>query len=506
MTTARERYTALAVARLPFLTRAREAAALTIPGLIPPEGHNGSSTLPQPNQGLGARLVVHLASYFTTALLPPGRKLFRLDVSPEVLLKNGQVTAPPDTEQKLALAEKIPHGEIAKRGWQAPTNLSLQHLIVGGSVLEQMLPNNSLVVHPLDRHVVVRDPSGELIEFIVEQKLDAASLPESLKGIVPQQDNATPGQKVLTLYTWGVFDGAVWKVHQELEEERVPGSDGTYRAGNLPFFALRWSIVAGESYGRSKVEEHIADLITYDGLSKSMRDGGAMASRNITMIRPNATAGLNLRRKLAAANNGEYVVGNPEDVQMLQFNNVNGLQVVQVELETLRRELGAAFMLTSSITRNAERVTAEEIRRVGQELDSVQGGAFSMLSGTMLRARVDRLLIQMRAAGQMPSWPDGMIDPTILTGLEAMGREAETSNVMAALQMIQGFGPEERDYVKWPVMLKKGFNGLDLADAVNSEDEVMAIRAQRQQSQMTTDMAGAAAGPIAQAAAQAAMQ
>lgn len=503
MSGARERYTTLAAIRRPFLDRAREASRLTIPSLIPPEGHNGAVLLPEPNQGLGARLVVHLASYFTSALLPPGRNMFRLGVTPEALLKSGQASIPAEMETKLTLIEKIPHQEIARRDWRTPTDTSLQHLIIGGSVCEQMLPDNSIVVHPLDRHVVVRDPSGRPIEFITEQPLDPASLPENLQGL-GIADNAEPGTTRVSLYTWGVLRGGEWTVHQELEDQPVPGTEGRYRPNVLPFFFLRWKAVANESYGRGKVEEHIADLRSFDGLSKAMRDGSAMASRNITMIRPNAAAGLNLRRKLAGANNGDFVVGNPEDVSMLQFQNVNGLAIVQSELESLRRELGAAFMLTSSITRNAERVTAEEIRRAGQELDSVQGGAYSMLSGSMLRARVDRLLFQMKAGNQLPNWPEDTIDPTILTGLEAMGREAETANVVTALQMVQGFDAEVRDYIKWPAMLKKGFNGLGLADAVNSEDEVAQLRAMRQEAQVAADATVAAAGPTAQAVAQAA--
>ncbi|SFZ81673.1 Bacteriophage head to tail connecting protein [Devosia enhydra] len=503
MAGAKTRYQALAVLRDPFLRRARLASSLTIPSLIPPEGHNGMSDLPQPNQGLGARLIVHLASYFTSALLPPGRNLFRLGVTPAVLLKSPNNAAPPDLELKLGQIEKIPHNEIALRDWRSPTTVSLQHLIVGGNVLEQMLPDNRIITHPLDRFVVVRDPAGNLIEFIIEQLLDPASLPDQLKALVPAgSTDAAAGNVRLHLYTWGVLKDGQWDVHQELEDQTVPNSAGVYEAKYLPFFALRWTAVAGESYGRGKVEDHIADLITFDGLSKAMRDGAAMASRNIIMLRPGAAGGVNLRRKVSGANNGDIITGNPEDVNMLQFTNLTGMQIVQVELESLRRELGAAFMLTSAGVRNAERVTAEEVRRVGQELDSVQGGAFSALSGAMLRARVDRLIYQMRNNRQLPEWDDTVIDTTILTGLEALGREAETANVAQALGLLQGYPPEAyQDYVKWPVMLKKGFGGLGLADAVNTEDEANAIRQQRQEQQMMADAVKNAAGPAVQAAA-----
>lgn len=503
--TAKSRYGKLRLVREPFLDRARKASALTIPSLIPPEGHTYASRLPEPNQGLGARLVVHLASYFTSALLPPGRQFFRLGVSPEALLKSGQKSVAPQMEADLSLIERIPHNEIERRAWRAPTGVSLQHLLVAGNAMERMLSDNSIMVYPLDRYVVVRDPTGNLIEFIIEDPLDAASVPDNLKALLSTAD-PEPGQERKCLYTWGVLKGDQWQVHQEFEEVTVPTSKGVYPKGLLPFFPLRWSMVAGEDYGRGKVEEHLPDLRTYDGLSKAIRDGAAMASRNITMIRPNAAAGINLRRKLASANNGDFIVGNPEDVTMLQFQNTNGLAVVQQEIAALKTELGAAFMLTSSVIRDAERVTADEVRRVSQELDSVQGGAYSMLSQEMLKPRVDRLLFQMKRNRQLPEWPDKIIEPTILTGLEAMGREADTQNVSMALQMVQGYGPEALDYVKWDVMLRKGFTSLNLADAVRTDEEVTQLQQDRINAQTQQNMLTNAAGPAAQAAASAATQ
>lgn len=500
--TAKARYAELATVRDAFLRRAREASALTIPTLIPPEGHNATSLLPEPNQGFGARVVTHLASYFTSALLPSGRSFFRLSVAPEVLLQSNQDTVPPDLEGKLTLVERIPHQEVARRNWRSPTDTSLQHLLVAGNVGEQMLEDNSIVVHTLQTYVVVRDPAGKLTEFVIEQSLTPASTPPELQSLYPHQDNS--GSNVRRcLYTWGRLQNGVWNVHQEFEDHPVPNSEGQYPDGKLPFWFLRWQAVAGEDYGRGKVELHMPDLRTLDGLTKAMRDGGAMASRNITLVRPGAAAGLNLLRKISKASNGTMLIGNPEDVNMLQFTNTTGLQIVQQEIQNLRQELGAAFMLSSATTRQAERVTAEEIRRVGQELDSVQGGAFSMLSQEMMRLRVDRLLYQMMVNKQLPAWPDKMIEPTILTGLEALAREADTQNVAQAMMLIQQLPDETKQaYVKWPVMLKKGFNGLDLSDAVNTEEEAQALREARQNAMMIQSMVANAAGPVAQAAAQ----
>lgn len=502
---AKGRYEALGVRREPFLRRARDCARITVPSIMPPMGHHRSSVLPQPNQGFGARCVLTLSSRLLTALLPPGQPFMRLRITPETMVAAGEDSVPEDVELSLAKTESLASAEVERRGWRSPTNLSLQHLVVTGNVMEQMMNDGSIRVFRLDQYVVVRDPAGNLVEFIIEEKLYPDSLPPKLKAMHEASDatkKAADTPNEVSLFTWGKLVGGSFEVHQELNETMVEGSKGSYPVDRLPFFALRWSAIAGEDYGRGKVEEHYADLVLIDGLSKAMSDGSAMASRNITLIRPGAQGGLNLGRRIAKANNGEFLVGNPEDVSMLQFSNIGGLQVTQQELQMLRQDVGSSFLLGAQNVRNAERVTATEVRLMAQELEGVLGGAYSLLSADMLLKRATRLIFLMTRDGRLPQWPEGVVEPTILTGLEALGREQLVTSVMGALQMLNGLPPEVLDYVKWDSLLKKGFMGLDLPDAVRTESEAEELRAQRQQQQSMADMAKAAAGPVASAAVQ----
>src|SRR5690606_3413397 len=119
-----------------------------------------------------------------------------------------------------------------------------------------------------------------------------------------------------------------------------------------------------------------------------------------------------------------------------------------------------------------------------QELEGTLGGVYSMLSQEMMATRLNRLIFQMQANGSLPEWPEGTVEPTILTGLEALGREAQVGNVSTALQLIQGYPEDVYSYIKWDVLLKKGFTGLNLSDAVRTEDEAQALREEQMQQQM----------------------
>ena len=74
----KSRYETMKRKRDPYLRRARDCAALTIPALMPPEGHNEFAVLPEPYQGLGARAVVSLSSRLMVAMYPPGKPSFKL--------------------------------------------------------------------------------------------------------------------------------------------------------------------------------------------------------------------------------------------------------------------------------------------------------------------------------------------------------------------------------------------------------------------------------------------
>jgi hypothetical protein len=74
MLTAESRWTRLQSKRHAVLERARDCAALTIPALVPPEGHDDNNVLPTPYQSLGARGVNNVASKLLMSLFPPAHR------------------------------------------------------------------------------------------------------------------------------------------------------------------------------------------------------------------------------------------------------------------------------------------------------------------------------------------------------------------------------------------------------------------------------------------------
>lgn len=495
-TTLKSRYDQLKTKREPFLGRARQYAALTIPSILPPDGNGYSSRLPVPYQGMGARGVKHLAALLTKAFLPTGNPFFRLSIPPQTLAMSGQNTVPAEVEKGLAIAELQVSSEIEAKAWRRPTYLTLQHLIVSGNALEWMLTDNTIRVFRLDQFVAVRDPSGRLVECIIEEKVHPFTLPEELQALIPGRDGKSRSvDEPVELHTSFKRDAdGKFQSYQEVAGVHVPGSDGKFEPDALPISALRWAEVAGEDYGRGMCEEHEGDLRALEGHSKAMIEGTAMAARHITLVRPNAAGG-NLRQRIAKANNGDVLAGNPDDVSMLQFQNVAGLQIGQSEIERIGRNLAAAFMLSTDLRRDAERVTAEEVRMLVRELEESLGGVYTLLAADMQLVRVRRLIVQMQKNEQLPVWNDQQVQPTIITGLEALERQADVSRVTTAITTLAPLEPSGAfDYVPLGPLLSKFLIGLGLPGEVRTEAEVQQLRMQRAQQQAQEQ--GMAAGAV----------
>ena len=138
------RYAHLMTTRESYLRRARDASKLTIPSLVPPEGHSDSSIYETPYQAVGARGVNNLASKLLMALLPPNAPFFRLTIDDFDILEVAGPEARGAVEEALARIERTGMGEIEHLALRVPTFELLKHLIVSGNGLLYMPKKGSV--------------------------------------------------------------------------------------------------------------------------------------------------------------------------------------------------------------------------------------------------------------------------------------------------------------------------------------------------------------------------
>ena len=162
------------------------------------------------------------------------------------------------------------------------------------------------------------------------------------------------------------------------------------------------------------------------------------------------------------------------------------------------------FLMNTSIQRQGERVTAEEIRYMAQELEDVLGGVYSILSQEFQLPLVNRLMDRMEKAGRLPKLPKKIVKPTIVTGLEALGRGHDLNKLDSFISgASQLLGDQFATYVNMSDYLKRRATslGIDVEGLVRTEEEIQMEQQQMAQQAMAQQIApnvANAAGKMAQ--------
>ena len=177
--TAKKRYDSLISRRQPFLDRARDCAKLTIPSLLPPDGHTGHSKLPTPYQGMGARGVNNLGSKLLLTLMPPNSPFFKYAIDDHTLEEMTQAEGMrAEVEEALGRIERSIMSEIEAQAIRVTTGEALKHLVVTGNGLLYLAPEGGIKFYALDRYVIARDPMGNVLEHITKDTVALEALPK----------------------------------------------------------------------------------------------------------------------------------------------------------------------------------------------------------------------------------------------------------------------------------------------------------------------------------------
>jgi hypothetical protein len=499
MSTAKERFTTLNGKRDQVLQRGRDCADITIPALMPPEGSDENTSLSTPYQSLGSRGVNNLASKLRLSLFPPGQPFFRFQIDSDTLdvIAAGEPQVADQIESVMQNLENEALDELEQGSDAVILHAAIKQLVVVGNVLLHMPKADTSRVFRLQNYVVVRDASGNWYEIVAQEIVSKYTLPEDAQSVMVDIKSDKVDDEDVTVYTHVTRDGDKAEWYQEIDEQEIPNSRGKSDYDNCPYIPLRWAALENENYGRGHCEEYLGDLRSLEDLSKDVVAFSAAAAKVLFLDRPNSTTDL---EALQEAESGEFVEGNIEDIGVLQVGKLQDFQVVKSQIDDLSLRLSHAFLLTTGTVRNAERVTAEEIRMQAQELEDVLGGVYTVLAAELQHKVVRRLIERLKAKGRFPTLPSGTVNPVIVTGFEALGRGHELNKLR------QYFADGAAMYGE---SFMQEFNAAAVADrlATHHNVDVDALRKtpeQKQQEAAMQQQANAmdkAAGPVAGAVA-----
>lgn len=507
---AASRYAKLASDRTIFLDTARDCAALSLPYLLTPTGVVNGQKLPTPWQSMGAKGVNVMASKLMLSLFPVNATFFKLQINDGKLSLDPNLSATVKSEIDLSLSkmERVVMQNIAESQDRVILHQAMKHVIVTGNVLIYM-GSNGVKLYPLDRYVVVRDGEGNPTEIVTVESIDRQFLPaefqtEQVRNVNDVADNTnapsadvTVGEGEAAVYTWGKLKDGQWRWRQEVDGKIVPDSYGKAPKTTTPWLPLRFNVVDGEDYGRGRIEEFLGDLRSLEGLMQAMVEGSAAAAKVVFLVSPAATV---KPSTLAKAGNGAIIQGRAEDVTAVQVSKQADFSSAYQMIQSLTQRLSEAFLIMT--VRQSERTTAEEIRATQQELNEQLGGIYGNLTTELVRPYLQRKLFTLQRSKELPQLPKGIVFPTIIAGLEGIGRGQDRESLMMFLQTIsQALGPEAMaQYIDPEEAVKRlaAAQGIDTLKLVKTADQRQQEKQQMQQMNMTNSLMGQA-GQLAKA-------
>ena len=481
---ARERYNQLVTDRRQFLDKAVDCSELTLPYLIQDDTTSRPTheTLNIPWQSVGAKCVVALAAKLMLAILPPQSSFFKLQVRDDKLGEE----LPPDIRSELDLSfskmERMVMDYIAASNDRVTIHQALKHLIVGGNAL-LFMSKDGIKNYPLNRYVVNRDGNGNVLEIVTKELINrdvlGFDLPKKEPNTVVDKSYGTHSDEV-EVYTCVKLNNGRWEWYQEVEDMIIPGTRSTAPKNASPWLVLTFNSVDGEQYGRGRVEEFLGDLKSLEGLSQALVEGAAAASKVIFLVSPSSTT---KPATIAKAGNGAIVQGRAEDVQVVQVGKTADFSTAANMAQTIERRLLEAFLVMN--VRNAERVTAEEVRLTQLELEQQLGGIFSLLTVSFLIPYLNRTLLVLQRSNEIPKLPKDIVRPTVVAGINALGRGQDREALTQFVGTIaQTLGPEAlMAYINPEEAIKRlaAAQGIDVLNLVKSQQQMAEEKEEKMQ-------------------------
>ena len=486
--TAKTRYDYLSSERTQFLDEAEQAAELTLPYLILKDQYSkGMRHLPTPWQSVGAKGAVTLASKLMLAMLPVQTSFFKLQVDESQLGEEFGPQVKSELDLSFAKIERTILEAIAASNDRVVVHEALLHLVVAGNALIFM-GKEGLKLYPLNRFVVERDGNGNVIEIVTKETIAKRLIEDQLPmDVLKEYDTIVDGSdenvEECDIYTHVTRDNNRYVWHQEVHGKVLPKSYGKAPVDITPWIALRFNSVDGEDYGRGRVGQFMGDLKSLEALSQALVEGSAAAAKVVFTVSPSSTT---KPSTLANAGNGAIVQGRPDDIGVVQVGKTADFRTAFEMMQQLERRLNEAMLVMQ--VRNSERTTAEEVRLTQMELEQQLGGLFSLLTTEFLLPYLNRLLNQFQKTGKIPRLPKDIVKPTIVAGVNALGRGQDRESLGQFLTVIsQTMGPEAvQKYINPEEVIKRlaASQGIDVLNLVKSMQEIQGQEQQAQQMAM----------------------
>lgn len=429
------------------LTVSRQCAEWTVASIFPEASTNNADqtrkALRRDFQSHGAMLVNNLSSKIAQALFPQNSSFFEI----------GQTQAMLDMAQELgqdskasasffAGVETRASARIFLNAGYAALERAIKLLVVTGNALLYRDPTTKKFhSYSVRDYAVRRDGSGNVLLIVLKERISVADLPTGFA--VEQSLEGRPLYEDVDLYTSitkqiRVTNGVsrvVYSVQQECMDKPL-GEPSVYPEYLCPYIPLTWNLITGEHYGRGYVEDYAGSFAKLSALSESSLLYEVEMMRLINIV--DASSGIDID-EFANAETGEYVQGRVNTqgngIMAHEGGDAQKLSAVLNDIQSILQQLSIAFMYTGN-TRDAERVTAEEIRANISEANQTLGGIYANIS-EVLHIHLAHILTVEEEPDMLPLLNAKGITLDVSVGIASLSREAQVQKLQYLANAVQ---------------------------------------------------------------------
>ena len=476
-------------------------ATWTIPSAFPDnylQGNKGNMDVKHDYQSMGALLVNFLSAKLTGLLFPVNQSFFKINFSDE--LKAMQEQAGMDiaaAKSELVKLENKACQRLFLNASYAQLVQLMRYLIITGNALIKR-EDGKLTIYSPRNFVQLRDNSGNVLDMVLRESVAYGTLPQEIRTVIGRGKQDTDDVTIYTRIKRILVQNRVnYVVTQQIDGIGI-GEASTYPEKLCPFIPVVWNLVNGDSYGRGMVEDYAGDFAKLSDLSRALTLYELDSCKVIKAVKPGSTVDID---SINDAEVGEYVFADPTAIAAVESGEYQKIQQLGAEIQTIFQRLSLAFMYQGN-TRDAERVTAEEIKMNAMEADKALGGVYSQLAESthiplayILCSEVDPDFILAVIGSE--------VQLEVLTGVTALGRAADVTKLLQAVQELAAIIPVlkqvsprfDTERIVDQVLQAKG---LTLDDLMLTEQQLQEQQQQMDaQAQMQDPLAGVqAAGEL----------
>lgn len=320
--------------------------------------------------------------------------------------------------------------QLYKRGLHAQKFMLLGLLLTLGNVVYKIPkdPNKEIQVYDLNDCVIKRNLNGQVTDIIICEKTEVRFLSAKAVAKLAREKKVYKEDDVVKLYTHVRLNrNGKFEVSQSVDEIDLELGDNFYAEADCEYKVGAINVKRGSHYGVGQVQQYIPLIHKANVYADTATDTAVAGSIVTWAVSPSAGV---RPEEFANREQGQPFGVRPDDIKAIVADVGANYQMTIAQYEQIARTLARVFLLPQAVQRDAERVTAEEIRMIAAKLEETHSGLYAAIANTIQRPMADTA-IELVEDEELVKYKDE-IEVNLVTAMEAQSRSAELENLMAA--------------------------------------------------------------------------